>query len=93
MLGFATHRDAEHISSPARSGMVRTMAACLESAGLSARDIEYVNAHATGTLVGDAVEAQATAEVIGNRTPESSTKGLSGHTLAACGLWRRHSVS
>jgi 3-oxoacyl-[acyl-carrier-protein] synthase II len=85
ILGFATHCDAQHMSSPARSGMVRTMAACLESAGLSPSDVDYVNAHATGTPLGDVVEAQATAEVVGNRTLVSSTKGQSGHTLAASG--------
>jgi len=85
ILGFATGCDAEHMSSPSRSGMVRTMVACLEAAGVSPRDIDYVNAHATGTLIGDLVEAQATGEVVGDRTPVSSTKGLSGHTLAACG--------
>jgi 3-oxoacyl-[acyl-carrier-protein] synthase II len=86
VLGFATHCDADHMSSPARTGMVRTMAACLASAGMAPRDVDYINAHATGTLIGDAVEAQATAEVFGDSTPVSSTKGLSGHTLAACGV-------
>ena len=85
ILGFATLCDAQHMSSPARSGMVRTMVACLEAAGLSASEVDYVNAHATGTPLGDVVEAQATAEVVGNTTPVSSTKGLSGHTLAAAG--------
>jgi 3-oxoacyl-[acyl-carrier-protein] synthase II len=65
--------------------MARTMAACLDAAGMRAEDVDYINAHATGTPLGDAVEAQATADVFGERVPVSSTKGFTGHTLAACG--------
>ncbi len=85
VLGFSTQCDGEHMSVPARAGMARTMAACLESAALRAEDIDYINAHATGTPLGDAVEAQATADLFGGRVPVSSTKGFTGHTLAACG--------
>lgn len=85
LLGFATTCDAEHMSSPDKAGMARTMAIALESAGLRSRDIGYVNGHATGTAQGDGVEAQATLEVMGDQIPLSSTKGHTGHTLAACG--------
>ncbi len=85
VLGFSTHCDAEHMSVPARAGMARTMAACLDSAALRAEDVDYINAHATGTPLGDAVEAQATADIFGRKVPVSSTKGFTGHTLAACG--------
>src|SRR5258708_38101019 len=73
------------MSVASRAGMAGTMAACLDSAGMQVEDVDYVNAHATGTLVGDAVEAQATADIFGERVPVSSTKGFTGHTLAACG--------
>src|SRR6185437_11748602 len=43
------------------------------------------NAHATGTTLGDSEEAQATAEIVGDRVPVSSLKGHLGHSLAACG--------
>jgi 3-oxoacyl-[acyl-carrier-protein] synthase II len=85
ILGFATHCDGQHMSAPAREGMARTIAAALKSAGLSASDIGYVNAHATGTQLGDPVEAQATKDVLGEKVLVSSTKGHTGHTLAACG--------
>jgi len=65
--------------------MARTIAGCLESSGFRAGDVDYINAHATGTVVGDAAEAQATADVMGGTVPVSSTKGFTGHTLAACG--------
>jgi 3-oxoacyl-[acyl-carrier-protein] synthase II len=85
VLGFATTCDGEHMSSPARGGMARTMQLSLESAGLTPGDIGYVNAHATGTPMGDGVEAQATMDVMGDKLPVSSTKGHTGHTLAGCG--------
>ena len=73
------------MSAPSRGGMARTIAACLEQAGCSPRDVQYVNAHATGTQLGDPVEAQATRDALGDGVPISSTKGHTGHTLAACG--------
>jgi 3-oxoacyl-[acyl-carrier-protein] synthase II len=85
ILGFATTCDAAHMSAPAKEGMARTMALCLQSAGLQKSDIDYVNAHATGTPLGDIVEARATAHVLGGTVPVSSTKGHLSHTLAACG--------
>jgi 3-oxoacyl-(acyl-carrier-protein) synthase len=56
----------------------------LRDAGLSADAIEYVNAHATGTPVGDVAEALAIARTIGS-APVSSVKGALGHTIAAAG--------
>ncbi len=85
IVGFATTCDGEHMSSPARGGMAKTMALALEVASLKPSDIGYVNAHATGTPTGDGVEAQATLEVMGSSVPVSSTKGHTGHTLAGCG--------
>jgi 3-oxoacyl-[acyl-carrier-protein] synthase II len=85
VLGFATHCDGVHISAPAKEGMVRTMSEALRSAHLDSKDIDYVNAHATGTPLGDPIEAKATAEIFGDRVSVSSTKGHTGHTLAACG--------
>jgi 3-oxoacyl-[acyl-carrier-protein] synthase II len=85
VVGFSTTCDGEHITSPAEAGMVRAMELGLKSAGLAASDIDYINAHATGTSLGDSTEARATARVFGDRVPVSSTKGHIGHTLGACG--------
>jgi 3-oxoacyl-[acyl-carrier-protein] synthase II len=65
--------------------MERVMRDALADAGIDARHIGYVNAHATGTEQGDVAESEATARVFGNRTPISSLKGAMGHTLGACG--------
>jgi 3-oxoacyl-[acyl-carrier-protein] synthase II len=47
--------------------------------------VDYVNAHATATTLGDVVESQATFAVLGGDVPVSGTKGHTGHTLGACG--------
>jgi 3-oxoacyl-[acyl-carrier-protein] synthase II len=57
----------------------------LADAHISAADIDYINAHATGTIQGDAAEAEAVAEVFGSDIPVSSLKGYFGHTLGASG--------
>jgi len=85
IVGFATTCDAEHITSPDAGGMSYCMKQALARADLTATDIDYINAHATGTTLGDATEAQATAQVFGDRVPLSSTKGYTGHTLGGCG--------
>lgn len=85
VLGYGESCDASHMSTPAVAGMKRAMVLALEDAGLLASDIDHVNAHATGTDVGDATEAQATYDLFGDRVPVASLKGHLGHMLAACG--------
>ena len=85
LLGFATNCDGRHMTNPDASGMERVMRLALADAGLDASDIGYVNAHATGTDVGDVAESQATFAVFGDRVPVSSLKGHLGHALGACG--------
>src|SRR5262249_11332703 len=67
------------------AGMRAVMELALADAGLSARDVGYVNAHGTGTELGDIAESAATAAVFGDAVPVSSLKGHLGHTLGACG--------
>lgn len=85
LLSGAYLCDGTHMSQPQAPSMGMTMRLALERADLKAGDIDYVNAHATGTTLGDAEEAQATAAVFGLSTPVSSLKGHLGHSLAACG--------
>ena len=61
------------------------MRRALEDAGIRAELVDHVNAHATGTPVGDLAEARAVARVFSDRVPVSSTKGALGHTIAAAG--------
>ena len=51
----------------------------LKRANLTPKDIDYINAHATATPVGDSFEAQAIHKVFGSETPVSSTKSMTGH--------------
>lgn len=83
--GFATVSAGGDPATPDRDAIVRCMEAALRDAEFRAEDVDYVNAHATGTLAGDAVEAQAIAEVLGGGVPVSSSKGHLGHTMAAAG--------
>ena len=61
------------------------MRAALERAGLTPDAIDYLNLHGTATPHNDAMESLAVAEVLGCEVPVSSTKPLTGHTLAAAG--------
>lgn len=85
ILGYGESCDANHMSSPQPEGMQSAMVRALVDAGLSANQIDYVCAHATGTEVGDAAEAEATYRCFGGDVPVSSLKGHFGHMLAACG--------
>ncbi len=85
ILGFGTNCDGTHMTNPDVAGMRTVMEQALADAGLHPSDIGYVNAHATGTEVGDAAESCATAAVFGTGVPISSLKGHLGHTLGACG--------
>lgn len=90
LLGFATGAEAHHITNPEPTGAApsRAMEAALARAGLTAADVDYVNAHGTGTPLNDPMESRALARVLGPelaRIPVSSQKGQIGHTLAAAG--------
>jgi 3-oxoacyl-[acyl-carrier-protein] synthase-1 len=87
-LGYGESSDAYHMSSPHPEGRGarRAMEKALGSAGLTPADIDYVNLHGTATKVGDAAEDAAITTVFGTATPCGSTKGMTGHTLGACGI-------
>ena len=85
ILGYGTNCDGTHVTNPSAQGMAGAMRLALRDAELSASRIEYVNAHATATEVGDIAESRATEMVLGSQTPISSTKSFTGHTLGACG--------
>lgn len=83
--GYGANCDGTHVTNPSRDGMRGAMELALASARCAPEAIDYVNAHATGTLIGDIAESQATFALFGDRVPVSSLKGHLGHTLGACG--------
>jgi 3-oxoacyl-[acyl-carrier-protein] synthase II len=85
LTGYGASCDGTHVTSPSPEGMARAMQLALKDAALEASAIDYVNGHATGTVIGDIAESQAVSSVFGDGTPLSSTKGHTGHTLGACG--------
>ncbi len=87
LLGVGESSDAYHMSSPDPEGRGAraAMQAALDQAGLSPDDVDYINAHGTGTRHNDIAEARAIAALFGDRVPVASTKGYTGHTLGACG--------
>jgi 3-oxoacyl-[acyl-carrier-protein] synthase-1 len=80
VVGYGFSSNGEHISTPNSIGPAKAMRKALEQANLSPNQIDYINAHATSTPVGDANEAKAINEVFAeNNTPVSSTKSMTGH--------------
>lgn len=80
VLSYAFSSDGSHVTTPSGAGAARCVRRALHQACRSPGEIEYVNAHAAGTPVGDKVEAQAILEVFGPQGPPvSSTKALTGH--------------
>lgn len=80
VVGYGFSSNGEHISNPNIDGPVRSLEMALKMAELTEQDIDYINAHATSTPVGDANEARAIDKVFGNkRPPVTSTKSMTGH--------------
>ena len=80
IIGYGFSSNGDHISTPNVEGPTRAMRRALEQAEIEAKVIDYVNAHATSTPVGDANEAKAIFEVFGESNPPvSSTKSMTGH--------------
>ena len=88
VVGFGMSADARDLTNPDVGGMGRAMKGCLADAGLNPGDVQYINAHGTGTLANDSTETLALKAVFGDdakRIPVSSTKSAVGHALGAAG--------
>ncbi|MBN2642530.1 MAG: beta-ketoacyl-[acyl-carrier-protein] synthase family protein [Victivallales bacterium] len=85
LTGYNTCGNASHISQSDSTSVSRCIHAALADAGVNTSEVDYISAHATATLQGDAAEARALADIFGENIPVSSMKGGLGHTLGASG--------
>lgn len=90
IIGYGATADAYHITAPAPEGegAARAMLSALDDAKLTFRDVDYINAHGTGTKYNDQTETQAIKRVFKEhayQVPISSTKSMTGHLLGAAG--------
>lgn len=79
IVGYGFSSNGGHISTPNVDGPSLAMERSLKQADLTPEDIDYINAHATSTPLGDANEAKAIYEIFGSEIPVSSTKSMTGH--------------
>ena len=88
IVGFGMSADAHHITQPAPEGAAAAMRKALADADATVDQVDYINAHGTGTQANDATEAAAIHQLFGSRAPHipiSSTKALHGHSIGATG--------
>ncbi len=88
LAGYGMSSDAAHITQPTVEGPARAVRMALEEAQLNPEDIDYINAHGTGTRLNDATETRVIKEVFkdrARRVPVSSTKSMHGHVMGATG--------
>lgn len=87
IIGYGTHGDGEHVAAPAQDGHgeIHAIQSCLDDAQITPGAVDYINAHGTGTRLGDKIEWTSIAETVGRHAPVSSIKGHVGHLLGAAG--------
>jgi 3-oxoacyl-[acyl-carrier-protein] synthase II len=87
--GYGLSSDAKHITEPDPTGPVAALKMALGDAGVGVDEVDYINAHATSTPIGDTSETQMLKYALGEenayKTPVSGTKGATGHCLGAAG--------
>jgi len=88
VVGFGMSADAGHLTQPSVEGPAAAMSAALSDAAIAASEVDYINAHGTGTTANDVTESRAIRQVFGAHAEKlavSSTKSMHGHALGASG--------
>jgi nodulation protein E len=88
LAGFGMSSDAKDITTPDVGGASRAIAGAMKDASLAPEDIDYINAHGTGTRINDQMETTAIKQVLGDRARHiaiSANKSMFGHALGAAG--------
>jgi 3-oxoacyl-(acyl-carrier-protein) synthase len=90
VLGYGITSDARHETAPTPETQALTMQRAMASAGIEPKDVDYINPHATSTVVGDVMETKSIKLALGehaHRIPISATKSMTGHLLGAAGAF------
>ncbi|HHF7347445.1 TPA: beta-ketoacyl synthase [Legionella feeleii] len=88
IIGFGASCDAYHVTAPTVQGQVRAIQTALDDAKLAVGDVQYINAHGTGTQLNDVTETETIKTVFGNRAyeiPVTAQKAMTGHAIGAAG--------
>ncbi len=88
IIGYGASCDAYHVTAPSSEGQVRAIHTALDDARLAPSDVQYINAHGTGTLLNDLTETQTIKTVFGERAyeiPITAQKAMTGHAIGAAG--------
>ncbi|MFI4962556.1 MAG: beta-ketoacyl-[acyl-carrier-protein] synthase family protein [Legionellales bacterium] len=89
IIGYGASCDAQHITAPSSQGQIRAINAALDDAKLSPMDINYINAHGTGTPLNDVTETETIKLVFGKQAyeiPITAQKGMTGHAIGAAAV-------
>ena len=85
IVGFSCNSNGGDLILPSLKGITETLHIALRDAKISPHDVDLISAHATGTKMGDVIEAQAIHDIYGNRPPVVGLKSYMGHTMGSCG--------
>ena len=85
LVGYAFASDGEDMTNPSGDGGARAIKLALDEAQITPGQVDYINAHATATQIGDVVEARIISEIFGGQPHVSSTKSMTGHEQGAAG--------
>ena len=85
IISYSTNCNGSHMTNPHEESIINVMETAINNANLKTSDIDYINAHATSTDLGDIIESNAIHKIFQDKVPVSSIKGQIGHTLGACG--------
>ncbi len=85
VIGYGSSNDSSHITQPSVEGQARAMRKALAEAKITTDQLDYINAHGTGTKLNDITETNAIKQVCGNKIPVSSSKSMHGHLMGAAG--------